>query len=138
MEKSCVTLVYMKRPVMELYFQTGVEEFHESIFLLGDPAYPLTSWLMKPFPHTTHLSRQQRKFNQQLSRARVVVENAFGRLKGRWRCLLKKNKLNMPKIVSCCIVLHNIREIFGEECPDEWMVLEPPSTDHTDSTISHT
>lgn len=96
---------------------------------------------MKPFPHTTHLSMQQKKFNKQLSRARVVVENAFGRLKGRWRCLLKKNEsntLNMPKIISCCVVLHNICEMFGEECPDEWMVLEPPSTDHTDSTSTHT
>ena len=73
---------------MERYFQIGIEEFHES-------------WLMKPFVHTTYLSRQQKTFNQQLSRARVVVENAFGQ-QGRWRCLLKKNEsntLNMPKII---------------------------------------
>ena len=112
------------------------------LLLLGDPAYPLMSWLMKPFPHSTYLPRQQKKFNQQLSRARVVVENAFGRLKGRWRCLLKKNEsntMNMPKIISCCVVLHNICEMFGEECPDEWIVPEPPSTDSsTDSTSSHT
>ena len=85
---------------------------------------------MKPFPHNTYLSRQQKKFNQQLSRARVVVENAFGRLKGRWRCLLKKNESNtsnMPKIISCCVVLR----------PEEWIVSEPPSTDHADSTSGH-
>ena len=95
---------------------------------------------MKPFPHNTYLSRQQKKFNQQLSRARVVVENAFGRLKGRWRCLLKKNESNtsnMPKIISCCVVLHNICEMFGEECPEEWIVSEPLSTDHADSTSGH-
>jgi len=62
---------------------------------------------MKPFPHTPYLTREQKTFNKRLSRARVVVENAFGRLKGRWRFLLKTNESdtgNMPKIISCCVV----------------------------------
>ena len=44
----------------------------------------------------------------------------------------------MPKIISCCVVLHNICEMFGEEFPADLLVPEPPSTDHTDSTSSHT
>ena len=51
------------------------------VVILGDPAYPLLSWLMKPYTGSG-LSDRQRKLNYRLSRAHVVVECAFGRLKG--------------------------------------------------------
>ncbi|KAK2547517.1 hypothetical protein P5673_032478 [Acropora cervicornis] len=53
--------------------------------LVADP-----NWCMKPYPETRAISLSQRNFNKALSRARVVIEQAFGMLKGRWRCLLVK------------------------------------------------
>ena len=53
----------------------------------------------------------------------MVVENAFGRLKGHWRCLMKRldSQLeNVSKIVATCVVLHNICETFGDSCLQEW------------------
>ena len=50
--------------------------------IIGDPAYSLSEWLMKPYP-LANISPRQKTFNRNLSRARVVVEQAFGKLKGR-------------------------------------------------------
>ena len=87
------------------------------LVILGDPAYPLLSWLMKSFPDNGCLSRQQKTFNYRLSRARVVVEHAYGRLKGRWRCLLKRLDVNVgdvPHVIAVCCTLHNICEMHGD------------------------
>ena len=48
------------------------------LFILGDSAYPLMTWLMKPFTHNCMLSDQQKTYNYRTSRARIVVENAYG------------------------------------------------------------
>ena len=49
--------------------------------LLGDGAYPLLPWLLKPYPINVILNRSQRNYNKTLSSARSTVERAFGILK---------------------------------------------------------
>ncbi|XP_064165459.1 uncharacterized protein LOC135240108 [Anguilla rostrata] len=86
-------------------------------YVIADSAYPLQSWLMRPFEDTGALSDRQKRFNSRIGRAGSVAENAFGRLKGRWRCLTKRNDCNVDVIramvVTCC-VLHNLCERNGE------------------------
>ena len=53
-----------------------------------------------------------------------MVENAFGRLKARWRCLLKQDDMNITNItlvVTACCILHNICEIHGDVFDDSWL-----------------
>ena len=91
---------------------------------LGDPAYPLLDWLMKAFPDTGHLTPEQRYFNYRLSSARVIVEHAYGKLKDRWRCLLKRLDIDVadvPELVLACCVLHNVCEVHGDDFDAEWI-----------------
>lgn len=99
-------------------------------FLLGDSAYPLNTWLIKPYSQTASLTRAQHR----LSHARIVVENAFGRLKARWRRLMKQNDMeitNVPNIIAACCVLHNMCEIHGDTFNEAWQgdpqLQDPPS-----------
>ena len=69
------------------------------------------------------LSSAQRAFNYRLSRARIVVENAFGRLKARWRRLMKQNDMDIshvPQVVTACCILHNMCEVHGDAFNDTW------------------
>ena len=64
---------------------------------------------MKAYPDSGRLNQQQKTFNYRLSHARVVVEHAYGRLKGRWRCLQKRLDISVydvPKYVAACVMLH--------------------------------
>uniref|UniRef100_A0A3B3R9Y3 DDE Tnp4 domain-containing protein n=1 Tax=Paramormyrops kingsleyae TaxID=1676925 RepID=A0A3B3R9Y3_9TELE len=95
-------------------------------YVLGDAANPLQNWLLKPFPDTGSVTAEQRTHNFKISRTRCVVEKAFGRLKGRWRCLLKRNDCHVhfvKSMVLCCCILHNLCEMHGERYIDEW---DPP------------
>lgn len=98
---------------------------HISPLILGDSAYSLQTWLMKPFTDTPNLSREKKCYHYHLSRARIVVENAFGRLKARWRRLMKRNDMNtehIPNVISAaCCVMHNICETHGESFNDAWL-----------------
>ena len=68
--------------------------------IVGDGAYPLLPWLLTPFQYGSALTWHNKKFNKKLSSARVTVERAFGILKARWRCLLKRLD-NRTENVTC-------------------------------------
>ena len=97
------------------------------IVVLGDPAYPLLQWLMKPYPDNERTTEPQKRFNYMLSRNRMVIENAFGRLKGRWRRLQKRvdfDVKDVPALILACCTLHNICEMQGDLFPERWNVTE--------------
>jgi hypothetical protein len=76
---------------------------------VGDETYPLT-YVMKPYSRRT-LDRSKAIFNYRLSRARRIVECAFGICASKWRILDKAIETKVDtamEIVKCIALLHNI------------------------------
>lgn len=78
---------------------------------IGDQAFPLQKHFMRPYPKSTYQdSRARNTFNYRLSRARNVVENAFGILSVRFRVFRRpfECKLELVDTVTkTTCVLHN-------------------------------
>lgn len=83
--------------------------------LIGDEAFPLKEYLMRPFPHRQSRSDERKEnFNKRLCRARRVVENAFGMISHKWRVLLRPIEAKVETaiiIVKTICLLHNFLRI---------------------------
>ena len=88
---------------------------------VDDGAYPLLPWLMKPYPHINALNRSQHRYNQQLSKARVAIEQAFGILKSRFRCSRMQLMEDISRVPQTIIaqLLHNICVMMNDEIDNE-------------------
>ena len=95
-----------------------VGRFELPYVILGDAAFPLEDWLMRPYPRAS-LGAYERVYNYRLSRARRMIENTFGILVSRWRifrCPITTYVETTEEIVKACPCLHN------------WLIVDDPST----------
>uniref|UniRef100_A0A023F1D4 Putative nuclease harbi1-like protein n=1 Tax=Triatoma infestans TaxID=30076 RepID=A0A023F1D4_TRIIF len=77
--------------------------------MVADDAFAMQSYLLKPFPYKNQPGFN-RVFNYRLSRARRVVENAFGLISAKFRVLRKPIELPPEKVKSIVLAicaLHN-------------------------------
>ncbi len=81
-------------------------------YILGDGRYPNLSWLIVPYKNVgRQLTQEQTYFNLKHLQTRIKVEQAFGLLKSRWRCLLHNLEVSfeiVSHIITACCILHNI------------------------------
>ncbi|KAI2648030.1 hypothetical protein H4Q32_024214 [Labeo rohita] len=95
--------------------------------ILGDGGYPCLSapiCLIIPYREPVQ-NPVQARFNSKHSRARNIIEKAFGMMKTRWRSIFFKaleiSPAFVPEVVACCAVLHNLALLNGDivEAEDE-------------------
>jgi DDE superfamily endonuclease len=92
--------------------------FHNGNFLVGDKAYPLSEFLLPPFKRYEGQQADERLYNYLHSSTRMIVENAFGKLKARFRRL--KTNLFFKSIEADCVaglaacILHNVCELNND------------------------
>lgn len=112
-------------------------QFPNNTHIIGDLAYTLTKTLIVGFKDLGNLTDQQKNFNKKLSQVRVVIEQAFALLKGRFRRLKYLETIRMDLIclfiiVACilhniCILNHDIAEDIldvAQEIEEERLVQE--------------
>ncbi|XP_017291565.1 putative nuclease HARBI1 [Kryptolebias marmoratus] len=99
-------------------------------FILADGGYPC---LQRPLPLITPYKRPlqgvgAQRFNTHHSRARSIIERAFGMMKTRFRVIflqaLEVHHTFVPHVITACCILHNICLSAGdvvapEEEPEE-------------------
>ena len=91
---------------------------------IGDSAFPRFSWLIKCYNENTR-DRQEPYFDKMLCSARVVLENKYGMLKGRWRFLYKETETlpeNLRYIIMTCIALYNLYIAENDQCKPRWQL----------------
>lgn len=103
--------VWRLSDIATLIAQDENRYFQNQYHLLADSAYPLSNYMLTPYRDNGHLTNVQRRFNTKLSKTRVVIERAFGTLKGRFRKLkyiYMYNTEMIPLVILTCCILHNI------------------------------
>lgn len=92
--------------------------------VLADSAFGLEAWQMTPYKRDNGSGTgPERQFNWSHSSARVCVEHAFGRLKGRFRLLLQKHKTSWEmgaQSIMAAMVLHNFLGMEQDSFIVEW------------------
>ena len=103
--------------------------------LVGDEAFPLKTYLMKPYPRDA-LDIKERIFNYRLSRARRIIENTFGILSARCRIFRKPiiaREEVVINITKAATALHNYLmhgrqfETANHYCPPTFVDYETPT-----------
>lgn len=93
---------------------------HLPYVFLGDDAFPLGVHLMKPFPQEVNGKPEEVIYNYRFSRARRVVENAFGILSARFRILRQSiigSETLVQNIILATTALHNLHLIREDSIP---------------------
>ncbi|CAI5791558.1 Hypothetical predicted protein [Podarcis lilfordi] len=121
----CTSELYQRAQEGELFSgaSQAIRGVQVPVYLLGGCSYPFLPWLMRPYRDEV-LTPAQHRFNEYAAAARTVVGVAFGRLRGRWRCLTKRNDTDvsfLPTLIAACCTLHNVCEARGDVFQHCWM-----------------
>jgi DDE superfamily endonuclease len=107
------SIAFVNSRLYDLLFELSEVLRDRELFLVGDTAYGLTSFLQVPFDtaelkHDTNGMRDS--FNYHLSSCRIHIECAYGELVMRWGILWRTLLFSLQKcghIIQACMLLQN-------------------------------
>ena len=105
--------IFAKSALKKALVENKLDMPHESV-ILGDEAFPLQTYLMKPFARRNILTKREKIYNYRHCRARRIVE--FGIFASRFRIFRRPIPLSPDKtikLVKAACALHNWIRITG-------------------------
>lgn len=128
-------IIFYKRPQNQTLNFPKLMECDENLnfIFIGDNAFALEEHVLKLYSQKS-INYERRIYNYQLSRARNVVENAFGLIAKIFRILLTSinvNPNNINYIVLTICTLHNFLIKYSSSC------IKSTSLDTENSEIQH-
>ncbi|KAG9081987.1 hypothetical protein FRC06_005296 [Ceratobasidium sp. 370] len=112
--------------------------FANGEYLLAHGGYPISPLVLIPYNRRDLRvdGDRRRRFNYRISRARIVVEWAFGRLKGRFPALKRlgavRDMADIYRAIEAMMVVHNLCHEFSD-APDGFEA----QSDDDDETSDH-
>ncbi|KAI7940944.1 hypothetical protein MJO28_013229 [Puccinia striiformis f. sp. tritici] len=107
-------------------------------YLIGDAGYPSTVDILVPYPSV--VSPANEWFNFLQSSTRIVVEQAFGRLKNRFRILLHPQRarpIRARNNTFVCMILHNLLNRRGGLYLHNWDTRSPQELQYAEIRGHH-
>jgi len=116
-----------------LSFRMGFDEYyvHLPAYFCVDAAFSQSAHCVKPFPNSFPRTSPQFLFNKVHSKARQVVEQAWGMLVNRFRCWKAPCEIRgkdwnrrVCNTIHACMILHNICINFSDYASNQYVVDE--------------
>lgn len=88
---------------------------YQNCVLIVDSGYGIEPLLMTPYANPQN--NLARKYNALFKAERVIIERCFGQLKRRFPFLHHPCRIalvQVPKLIFCCVVLHNIAKYLHD------------------------
>ncbi|XP_069502434.1 putative nuclease HARBI1 [Ambystoma mexicanum] len=132
---DCTHVELVVRHAVEVVFGNRKQYHSINVQMVCDAGHPLKPWLLNPVRHP--LTRHEEDYNRAHTRTRAVIEQTFGLLKARFRCLSWSGRAliyrpeKVGKIVLACAMLHNMCILRNVPLPPD-MTQTPPSEDDDD------
>ena len=113
------------------HYQVVPNLYHLYIVLTGDETFPLSKYMLKPYPNR-NLTVEQRIANYRISRGRRISENLLGILVNRWRCFKVPFLLHPPKVKTVTLAAVTLHNWFRADGSSKTVYCPASSTDRED------
>jgi DDE superfamily endonuclease len=138
------SVAFTSSKLFELLKEVSEDLYERGLFIVGDSAYNLTSFLVTPYDTDevgSDSDHSKDSFNYHLSSCRIYIECAFGELVMRWGIFWRTLLFDLKKsanIVQVTMLLHNFIIDCREKDPTYFEQFDIPADDTQDYITEQT